>query len=114
MRLNKSDFNALLNEPMLQWVEYPEAAERVASTGAKWLDVRLPSEFESSHLPGAINLPLYFLRLKLKQLEPSAHYIVVCDTGRRSSAGAFILNERGYSAVVLKGGMPAADRVRNA
>jgi len=32
---------------------------------------------------------------------------VYCDTGRRSSAAAFILVERGFDAYVLKGGMGA-------
>ena len=31
--------------------------------------------------------------------------MVCCDTGRRSSAGAFILNERGFNTHVLKGGL---------
>ncbi|NNC76541.1 MAG: cyclic nucleotide-binding domain-containing protein, partial [Woeseiaceae bacterium] len=44
MRLNKEDFNRLLNEPMLGWVEYDEAQKLIAG-GGKWLDVRLPSEF---------------------------------------------------------------------
>jgi CRP-like cAMP-binding protein len=109
MRLGKQDFNTLLNEPMLQWVDYDEATGLVETGGASWLDVRLPSEFESFKLPGAINVPLYFIRLKLKQLDPQKRYVVVCDTGRRSSAGAFILNERGYDALVLRGGLAAAD-----
>ena len=114
MRLNKADFNTLLNEPMLHWIGYEDAARLTQGGGAKWLDVRLPSEFESWHLPGAINVPLYFLRLKLKQLDADVRYIVVCDTGRRSSAGAFILNERGYQAMVLKGGLAAAELARRA
>ena len=112
MRLNKNDFNTLLNEPMLQWISYDDATALVNTSGAKWLDVRLPSEFEAWHLPGAINVPLYFLRLKLKQLDPKTQYVVVCDTGRRSSAGAFVLTERGFEAVVLKGGLTAADIAR--
>jgi len=114
MRLNKADFNTLLNEPMLHWVGYEDAVGLVEGAGARWLDVRLPSEFDSWHIPGAINVPLYFLRLKLKQLDPKMQYIVVCDTGRRSSAGAFILNERGYNAMVLKGGLAAAEIARRA
>ena len=108
MRLSKQDFNTLLNEPMLSEIDYAEAAALVTGGGARWLDVRLPSEFGAGHLPGALNVPLYFLRLKLNQLDTATHYVVVCDTGRRSSAGAFILNERGYDATVLKGGMTAA------
>jgi len=108
VRLKKSDFNALLHEPLLQRVPYAEAAERVANGGARWLDVRLPSEFRSRHLAGAINLPLHMMRLNLPQLDASVHHVVVCDTGRRSSAGAFILNGHGYDAAVLQGGLPPA------
>lgn len=108
MRLGKDDFRTLLNEPMLEWTSYDEAAALV-SQGARWLDVRLPSEFENYHLPDALNIPLYFIRLKLKNLDKDSHYIVCCDTGRRSSAGAYILNERGFHASVLKGGLAAAD-----
>jgi CRP-like cAMP-binding protein len=107
MRLAKEDFRTLLNEPMLHWVSFEQASEIVAQ-GGKWLDVRLPSEYENFHLEGAINLPLYFIRLKLKQLDPNVHYVTVCDTGRRSSAAAYILSERDLNASVLKGGLGAA------
>jgi rhodanese-related sulfurtransferase len=104
MRLGKEDFHTLLNEPMLDWIDQ-EGAEKIIAAGGRWLDVRLPSEFEAFHNEGAINVPLYFIRLKLKTLDPALHYVVCCDTGRRSSAGAFILNERGFQTYVLKGGL---------
>jgi len=104
MRLGKDDFRKLLNEPMLDWVD-AAGAEKVIAEGGQWLDVRLPSEFEAYHNAGAINVPLYFIRLKLKTLDSSIKYVVCCDTGRRSSAGAFILNERGFQTYVLKGGL---------
>ena len=104
MRLGKDDFKKLLNEPMLDWVTVPQA-EEIIRTGGQWLDVRLPSEFENQHLDGAINIPLYFIRLKISTLDPAKKYILCCDTGRRSSAGAYILSERGYQAYVLKGGI---------
>ncbi|NNF61823.1 MAG: cyclic nucleotide-binding domain-containing protein [Gammaproteobacteria bacterium] len=104
MRLKKDDFNKLLNEPMLQWVEYDRALE-IIEGGGKWLDVRLPSEFDNFHQEGAVNIPLYFIRLKLKTLDPDTQYVVCCDTGRRSSAGAYILSERGFSVYVLRGGL---------
>jgi rhodanese-related sulfurtransferase len=37
---------------------------------------------------------------------------VCCDTGRRSSAGAYILSERGFDAYVLKGGLSSTDIVK--
>ena len=104
MRLGKDDFNKLLNEPMIDWVDYDEANEIIAN-GGHWLDVRLPSEFEAFHENGAINLPLYFIRLKLRMLDPEKTYVLCCDTGRRSSAGTFILNEQGFKTRVLRGGL---------
>ena len=107
MRLGKEDFKRLLNEPMLDWVEMQQA-EEIIKNGGKWLDVRLPSEFEIQHLDGAINIPLYFIRLKINTLDEDMDYVLCCDTGRRSSAGAYILSERGFKAHVLKDGIHAA------
>jgi CRP-like cAMP-binding protein len=104
MRLGKEDFKRLLNEPMLDWVDVTQA-DRIVSEGGQWLDVRLPSEYENHHKDGAINIPLYFMRLKINTLDRKKNYVVCCDTGRRSSAGAYILNERGFQAYVLKGGI---------
>ena len=104
MPLGKDDFKKLLNEPMLEWVGLDEA-EKIVANGGQWLDVRLPSEYENHHMEGAVNIPLYFIRLKINTLDQSKKYVVCCDTGRRSSAGAYILNERGYQAYVLRGGI---------
>jgi len=107
MRLGKDDFKRLLNEPMLDWLS-AEEAEQLVQQGGQWLDVRLPSEFENQHKDGAINIPLYFIRLKINTLDKSKKYVVCCDTGRRSSAGAYILSERGFQAYVLRGGINSA------
>ncbi len=104
MRLKKEDFQTLMNEPMLQWVSFERASEIVAQ-GGKWLDVRLPSEFENLHQDGAINIPLYFVRLKLNSLDKNTPYVLCCDTGRRSSAAAYVLSERGFDTFVLEGGL---------
>jgi len=106
MRLSKEHFQTLLKEPMLALVSMEDAKGMIAE-GAKWLDVRLPSEFGNNHLEGALNIPLYFIRLKLKTLDKNTQYIACCDTGRRSSAAAFILKERGYNCSVLKDGLNA-------
>ncbi len=111
MRLAKEDFRTLLNEPMMDWVDLAQA-QSIISRGGQWLDVRLPSEFDGFHLDGAINVPLYFIRLKMKSLDRDKHYVVCCDTGRRSSAAAYILNERGFQASVLKGGLATVEEKR--
>jgi CRP-like cAMP-binding protein len=104
MRLAKQDFRELMNEPLLQWLSYEQARE-IVSRGGKWLDVRLPSEHQNLNIEGSINIPLYFIRLKLSTLDRKTPYVVYCDTGRRSSAAAYILVERGFDAYVLKGGL---------
>ncbi len=111
MRLGKEDFRTLLNEPFLDWVDY-EQAKSIIAQGGQWIDVRLPSEFEQYRAPGAINIPLHSIRLKLKSFDRNVHYVMCCDTGRRSSAAAYILSERGLEASVLRGGLSVTDVAR--
>ena len=108
MRLNKEDFRELMNEPLLQWVNYEEASEIVAR-GGKWLDVRLPSEHQNLCIEDSLNIPLYFIRMKFSALDTKIPYVVYCDTGRRSSAAAYILVERGFDAYVLRGGLSSGN-----
>jgi len=108
MRLNKQDFRDLMHEPLLRWVDEAQALKIIQHRG-QWLDVRLPSEFQNLAIEGSINIPLYFVRLKLNALDRKMPYVVVCDTGRRSSAAAFILSERGFDAYVLKGGITTSN-----
>ena len=111
MRLGKDDFRTLLNEPMLNWVSSEKASEIIAG-GGQWLDVRLPSEFQNYHPDDAVNIPLYFLRMRLSSLDQDKPYVVICDTGRRSSAAAYLLSERGYNASVLEGGLSMSEEDR--
>ena len=104
MRLGKDDFQALLKEPMLEWLNQDEA-DKVVADGGQWLDVRLQSEFKVFHKDGAVNMPLYLLRHKLNTLDSGKRYVVCCDTGRRSSAAAFILKQKDFQIVVLAGGL---------
>lgn len=104
MRLSKEDFNELLKEPMLNWVDKKAAIDLIKG-GALWIDVRLETEHKNSGIKGSLNIPLFMLRLKAESLDPSKKYILYCDTGRRSSAGAFLLSERGIDVYCLQGGL---------
>ena len=104
MQLGRDDFQSLLNEPTIVSLEHEDADEAVTQ-GGKWLDVRIPSEFKAFSKANAMNLPLYLLRHKLDSLDRKTPYVVYCDTGRRSSAAAFILNQQGFETAVLKGGL---------
>ncbi|HEX5804196.1 MAG TPA: cyclic nucleotide-binding domain-containing protein [Azospira sp.] len=106
LRLGKQDFLELLREPLLKRVSRPEAERRVAA-GAVWLDVRFPVECRHDRLPGAVNIPLSEIRNAIGPLDAEKEYIVYCQSGRRSSAAAFILSQHGYRAAWLEGGLLA-------
>ena len=107
MRLKKEDFNSLLNEPLLNWVSFEEGKQLV-SEGGVWLDVRLPTEYKANHIEGSINIPLIFLRMKANSLDAKNQYVIYCDTGRRSSAASFLLNEKDIESYVLTDGVDSA------
>lgn len=110
MRLSKKDFNALLKEPLLNWVAIDEAREKV-NKGAIWLDVRFAKEFNHRCLYNAVNIPLHELRQRMTELDKSKSYICYCKTGKRSSAAAFLLSQSGYKVSVLRGGLQVLPRV---
>ena len=109
MRLSKEDFTALLEEPLLNWAD-AQLASDLLEKGAERIDVRLESEFENSGLSGALNIPLHRLRSEATNLNRHQKYILYCDTGQRSSAGAFLLRQIGFETYVLKGGISGGAR----
>lgn len=106
LRLNKTDFIELLKAPLISQISYAQAEQQVNS-GAIWMDVRFPSEYRFDHIPGAMNVPLNEIRNLIDTMDQSKEYIVYCQTGRRSSAAAFILVQNGFKVYVLEGGMKA-------
>jgi rhodanese-related sulfurtransferase len=104
LRLAKAKFIELLQAPLLSRIQATEALQQVAS-GARWLDVRYPSEYQYDRLPTAINIPLNEIRNAIGVLDPSIKYITYCQSGRRSAIAAFILAQRGYQVVSLDGGL---------
>ena len=108
LRLKKQDFVELLKAPIINTISKADAEAKVASDIAEWLDVRFESEYAYHHIEGAINAPLHELRSYISQLDNAKEYIVYCQTGRRSSAAAFILAQFGFKALVLEGGTRSA------
>jgi rhodanese-related sulfurtransferase len=104
LRLDKADFNELLKKPLLHSVDMAAARAKVAS-GAQWIDVRYPSEYQYDKLPGAINIPLAEIRNAARVLDKSREYVVYCQSGRRSAAAAFLMAQRGFKSFVLDGGL---------
>ncbi len=110
MRVHKEVFSSIIAPPSIPHLTYAQALEMSEHTILKWLDTRLPSEFQKGHLPNAINLPLMFLRVKFKtEINPEQTYILYCDNGARSAAATFFLRQRGVNAYFLKGGLNEID-----
>lgn len=108
LRLAKADFIELLREPLLRRLD-PQTAERKIAEGAVWLDVRFAAEYQHDGLPGALNIPLNEVRQAFSMLHKDREYIAYCQTGRRSSAAAFLLSQRGFTAYLLDGGLKALE-----
>jgi len=105
LRLAKPDFIELLKAPLLHPATPAAAMRHVAAGRARWLDVRYAAEFAQDGLPGAINIPLNEIRSAFGVLDHGLEYIVYCQSGRRSSAAAFLLAQHGFKAVWLEGGL---------
>ncbi len=109
LRLKRQDFFELMQEPLLHRLDYESAKQKVGQ-GAIWVDARHPSEYRFDKIPGAINIPLNDVRSAIGALDKNGTYIVYCQSGRRSSAAAFILAQAGYDVYVLEGGLWKAPR----
>lgn len=108
MKMEKRDFVQLLKEPPVDILSSVDL-DIAINAGAILVDVRSPAEFELSHLKNAINMPLDKLRLMSKLLDNSSSHVVYCDTDRRSKAAAFLLDQQGFRARALAGGLNSMD-----
>jgi len=104
LRLDKSQFTALIKNPSLKFVDYDELLEML-SQGAALLDVRSPDEYATGHLNESVNVPFFTLRMQLKNINREKPVIVVCGNGKASEAAAFLLLRHRFNAMILKGGM---------
>lgn len=71
------------------------------------LDVRTTEEYRSGHIAGATSVPLQKLDERLDKLTKNREIYCICRTGSRSKTAARKLQEAGYTAVNVKGGMTA-------
>ena len=117
MQLEKQKFIDLIQKPTLRGLNFDQAVTLVIE-GANWLDVRFKNEHDQGAIRDSLHIPLNVLRVQTEKLNESKSYVVYCDTGGRSSAGAFLLAERGFKVWYLQGGLQnnpkAADMIQAA
>lgn len=74
------------------------------------LDVRQVWEFDESHIPGALNLPLPELADRMVEIDRRHPVLVYCRSGGRSQAAAGMLDSQGFERVYnVLGGITAWD-----
>ena len=64
------------------------------------VDVRTPAEYESGHIPTAVNVPVDIIGAQPPTEVKDALIIVYCRSGNRSAAARKILVDLGYTNVV--------------
>ena len=67
--------------------------------GATILDVRTKREFDSGAIDDSIHIPLQELHNRFHELDSSKTFIVVCQSGVRSSKAAKFLNLNNFNAI---------------
>jgi len=75
------------------------------------VDVRDPAEFGTRHLPGAVNIPMHQLAVRLNEISPGQTLVFVCQSGKRSLAACVAAEQAGFTyPVQLEGGIEAWER----
>lgn len=79
----------------------------IAAGGVTVIDVRTAAEFDSGHVEGAVNIDVEggAFSAGIAELDPSATYVVYCQSGRRSALAATAMIDAGFTAVYDMGGI---------
>lgn len=72
-----------------------------------WIDVRIPQQYNQSHIEGALNVPLAGLERRIGDEVESKNDTLhlYCNSGRQSAAAKRVLEELGYTEVIDEGGL---------
>jgi len=82
-------------------------AARLTAGDALVVDVREAREYRPGHVPGAQNLPLSVLPVRLPELPKDRPVYVICQSGARSAQATALMREVGIDAASVAGGTGA-------
>lgn len=90
-------------------------SDQRAGRAPMFVDVRKPAAYRARHVPGALNMPLGTVHIRLAELPPDQRVVVYCDDGRKSREAATFLRFRGLEDTwMLTGGFNAWTRAGGA
>jgi len=102
--LDKKDFDELISNPLIKKVNQ-KVAKTMFETDYIPIDVRYAEEFDDSHIPGAILIPLFELRNRMDELDKDKKYITYCHGGSRSAVATLVLTQNQFDVMSLDGGL---------
>jgi rhodanese-related sulfurtransferase len=88
-------------------IDHTTLAGRMAEGNAYVLDVREAREYRPGHVPGAVNIPLSILPVRLSELPKDRPVLVICQAGGRSAQATMLLRAVGVDAHSVSGGTGA-------
>lgn len=94
-------------------ISQAQLSERMASAQPPPLiDVRTPAEYQSGHIPGAINIPLQDFERRFAELSAyrDGEVVLYCESGMRAGHGARWLASKGFQQLRLVDGHMSAWR----
>jgi phage shock protein E len=71
------------------------------------IDVRTPAEFDEGRIPGAVNIPLDELDVRLADVPKGRLVVVYCESGKRARSAEKLLATSGHDVRHLEGDMRA-------
>ena len=96
------------NRDGLEPISREELLQRSRAGEVIILDVRPEDEFDLGHLPGAVNIPLRKLEMRLVEFDPAQEIVAYCRGPYcvLSYEAVAILRARGFKARRLEDGLP--------
>jgi rhodanese-related sulfurtransferase len=97
-----------MNIPEITPAEF--VARRERGDSLTLLDVREGWELDVASVPGVVHIPMGEVAQRVDELNPNEEVVVLCRSGRRSLEVAKFLQQKGFKAVNLAGGILAWSR----
>ncbi|HEX6886497.1 MAG TPA: rhodanese-like domain-containing protein [Candidatus Nanopelagicales bacterium] len=89
---------------MIEQITTDELQARMARQDVTLVDVREVHEYRAGHVPGAVNVPLALLPVRLHELPSGGELTIICQSGNRSMQACMWLANQGRRAVNVHGG----------
>lgn len=97
-----------MNIPEITPAEF--VARRDRGDALTLLDVREEWELGIASVPGIVHIPMDAVQARIGEIDRNREVVVMCRSGRRSLEVAKLLQQNGFTAVNLAGGILAWSR----